>query len=367
MRDYGKWIICIALIIAAISVLSIYSSNYQKEGNFWQSIYKRQMLWTGIGLLLFLFMSNLDYRRLWDLTYFLYGAAVFLLFLVFVSGIVRLGAQRWLRFGWFNLQPSEIAKPVMAVFLARYFSRKSADDISLPVKKFGVFKGLILPFIYVIVPTGLIIQQPDLGSGIIVLLIFMMLVFSAGVQLRYIFLLGLFSCLAVPLGWNFLRSYQKNRILVFLNPEIDPLGAGYTVIQSKIAVGSGGLLGKGWLLGTQSQLHFLPESHTDFIFATFAEEWGFVGCVVLLLLYYLLIRIGINIAVKTNDYFGKMLAVGIVSMLFIQVTVNIAMNIGIAPVVGIPLPLMSYGGSAMLVNFMALGILVSIAKKRAVF
>lgn len=350
-----------------IGILSIYSSNYQKEGLFWQSIYKRQILWAVLGVFLFLLLSNFNYLRFWDVSYILYGLNIFLLFLVFVLGIVRLGAQRWLSLGWFNFQPSEMAKLVMVLFLARYFSTKPAYELSLSINKLGIFNGLILPFIFVIVPAGLIVQQPDLGSAIIVMLIFIALVFLAGVKLRYIFLLILLSGLSLPVAWNFLREYQKNRLLVFLNPYIDPQGAGYTIIQSKIAVGSGGFLGKGWLLGTQSQLHFLPESHTDFIFATFAEEWGFCGSVLLLFLYYLLIKSGINIAMKTNDYFGRLIALGISLMLAIQVAVNIAMNIGLAPVVGIPLPLMSYGGSSMLVTFASLGILVNIAKKRAVF
>lgn len=320
-----------------------------------------------MGFALFLIMSNFNYRRLWDITYILYGVVVFLLFLVFILGIVRLGAQRWLKFAWFNFQPSEIAKLTMVIFLARYFSKKSVDSVLLSVSKFGIFRALILPFIFVSIPLGLIIEQPDLGSGIIVMSIFVAMLFLSGVRLRYVFILLVIAGLSVPVLWNFLRDYQKDRLLVFLNPNIDPLGAGYTVIQSKIAVGSGRFLGKGWLLGTQSQLHFLPESHTDFIFATFAEEWGFIGSIILLVLYYFLIRQGIGIAQKTSDYFGRLLAYGISLMLGIQVVINIAMNLGFAPVVGIPLPLMSYGGSSLLLTFISLGILVNIDKKRAVF
>lgn len=367
MRGNNLTILIVAVLIAVIGVMSIYSSNYQKEGILWQTIFQRQILWIGLGLLLFFYMSNFNYRRLWDITYIVYGVITFLLFLVFVLGIVRLGAQRWLRLGWFNLQPSEVAKLIMVIFLARYFSSKSSSEVSLPVSRYGIFRGLILPFIFIAFPVGLIIEQPDLGSGLLVMFMFIIMVFLSGVRLRYLVILTVFVGLCFPVVWNYLRDYQKDRLLVFLNPNVDPLGAGYTVIQSKIAIGSGQLFGKGWLLGTQSQLHFLPESHTDFIFATFAEEWGFVGCVILLALYYILIRQGIKIASKTGDYFGKLLASGISLMLGIQVFINICMNMGLAPVVGVPLPLMSYGGSSIMTTFVALGILVNINKKRAVF
>lgn len=213
----------------------------------------------------------------------------------------------------------------------------------------------------------MIVEQPDLGSGIILLVLFIAMLYLTNVRLRYIVIFLCVLSLPLPFMWHLLRDYQKDRLLVFLNPNIDPLGAGYTVIQSKIAIGSGWLWGKGWLSGTQSQLHFLPEAHTDFIFATFSEEWGFLGSFTLLFLYFLLIRQGFLIAQRTQDSFGRLLALGVTLMLAIQVTVNVAMNLGMAPVVGIPLPLMSYGGSSILVTFVALGILVNIDKTRAVF
>lgn len=367
MKNHKLIISVITVLICVIGAFSIYSSNYHKQDQFWQLIYKRQIWWIFLGLGLFLIMSNFNYRHLWDITHILYGVVIFLLFLVFILGAVRLGAQRWLRFAWFNVQPSEIAKLIMVIFLARYFSKKSVNDVSLSVSKLGIFRALIFPFIFVSIPAGLIIEQPDLGTGIIIMVIFVAMLFLAGVKLRYIFILLAIAAVSTPILWSFLRDYQKDRLLVFLNPNIDPLGAGYTVIQSKIAIGSGGFLGKGWLLGTQSQLHFLPESHTDFIFATFSEEWGFFGSILLLGLYYFLIKQGIDIAQKTSDHFGRLLAYGISLMLAVQVVINIAMNLGLAPVVGIPLPLMSYGGSSLLITFISLGILVNIAKERAVF
>jgi rod shape determining protein RodA len=282
-------------------------------------------------------------------------------------GSARLGAQRWLKFGWFNFQPSELAKIVMTIFFARYFSRKNADDVSLLSGKFGIFRGLAVPFFFAAIPMGLIVEQPDLGTGMLLLFLFVSMLYLTNVKLRYIIILIVLIIIPLPFMWHFLRDYQKDRLMVFLNPNIDPLGAGYTVIQSKIAIGSGGFFGKGWLLGTQSQLRFLPESHTDFIFATFSEEWGLLGSFGLLFLYYLLIRQGFLIAQRTQDNFGRLMAFGISLMLAIQVIINVAMNIGFAPIVGIPLPLMSYGGSSVFVTFIALGILVNIDKRRAVF
>ncbi len=367
IRSTNFGILIIALLICCLGILSIYSSTHQKEGRLWQDIYKRQIIWVILGACLFLLISNFNYRRLWDATYFLYAAALFLLFLVFMLGVVHLGAQRWLKFAWFNFQPSELAKLVIVIFLARYYSAKSVQDFSLQVNRMGIFQGLLLPFILIIVPAALIIEQPDLGSGLIVMFIFLAMLFLAGVRLGYIISFVSLGIICLPVLWHFLKAYQKERLMVFLNPNIDPLGAGYTIIQSRIAIGSGGFFGKGWLSGTQSQLRFLPEAHTDFIFATFAEEWGFMGSLVLLLLYYLLIRYGLEIARRTSDNFGRLLALGISFMLSIQVFINISMNLGFAPVVGVPLFLMSYGGSSIMVTFISLGILVNIDRTRTVF
>lgn len=367
MRNSFFLLLMIAIIICLIGISSIYSSTYQTDVKPWKDIYQRQVLWVIIGLCFFFLLANFDYRRLWDFTYIFYAAAILLLFLVFVLGITRLGAQRWLKIAWFNFQPSEFAKLILAIFLAKYFSKKSITDTSLLARKYGVLQGIVWPLIFVAIPMGLIVEQPDLGSGLLVLFLFLAILIVTGIKLRHIFLLLIIIALPLPLFWHFLRDYQKERLLVFLNPNIDPLGAGYTIIQSKIAIGSGGLWGKGWLSGTQSQLHFLPESHTDFIFATFSEQWGLFGCIALLFLYYLLVSEGFRIAGRTQDYFGKLLAFGISLMLAIQVFVNVAMNLGLAPVVGVPLPLMSYGGSSVFVTFISLGILASISKRRTVF
>lgn len=356
-------ILLIAVLIAAMGIFSIYSGTYQKEANFWQL----QLTWAILGIVSFLAISNFNYRRLWDGAYLLYVAALVLLLLVFALGSARLGAQRWLRIAFFNIQPSELSKLIVVIFLARYFSGKSVDDVSLSSAKFGIFRGIILPFIFVAIVMLIIIEQPDLGSAMMVFFIFIAMLYLTKVKIRYIVAFLVPAVLSLPIFWHFLRGYQKDRLMVFLNPNIDPLGAGYTLIQSKIAIGSGGFFGKGWLGGTQSQLHFLPESHTDFIFATFAEEWGFLGTAILIILYYLLIREGFSIAQRTQDHFGSLLGFGISLMLSIQIFVNVSMTMGLMPVVGLPLPLMSYGGSSILVTFIALGVLANINKRRAVF
>ncbi len=367
MRNSFFIILAVVLLIGLLGISSIYSSTYQKQGGVWEVIYQRQVLWFILGLILFMVISNLNYRWLWDWTYFLYAAIIIFLLLVFILGAVRSGAQRWLKVFWFNFQPSELAKLIMAVFVARYFSKKSVHEISLLSGKFGIFRGLALPLFFVSVPMFLIVQQPDLGSGVMILFLFLSMLYLTNVKMKYIIIFFVVMALLFPFSWHVLKGYQKERLMVFLNPNIDPLGAGYTIIQSKIAIGSGGFFGKGWLAGTQSQLHFLPESHTDFIFATFVEQWGFLGAAALLFLYSLLIRQGFIIARRTSDSFGRLLAYGISLMLAIQVFINIAMALGLAPVVGLPLPMMSYGGSSVVVTLISLGILVSIDKYRAVF
>ena len=223
MKRSNFVILIIAVLIATIGTLSIYSSNYQKEGELWQDIYKRQIIWIVIGLVMFIIMSNFNYRRLWDWTYFLYTLTIFLLLSVSLLGLVRLGAQRWLRIGWLNFQPSEFTKLIIVIFLARYFSRKDVFDISLLSSKFGIFRGLILPFIFAAIPIGLIIEQPDLGSAIMIFLLFLAVFFLTGVRLRYLFIFLSIVILSLPFLWQFLRDYQKERLLVFLNPNIDPL------------------------------------------------------------------------------------------------------------------------------------------------
>jgi rod shape determining protein RodA len=230
-----------------------------------------------------------------------------------------------------------------------------------------VFWDLIVPLIMTLVPMLLIFKQPDLGTSLLLFGIFLIMLFASALEYRYIFaLIGL--CLAaVPFGWHFLKSYQKDRLLVFLNPNIDPLGAGYTIIQSKIAIGSGQILGKGWLSGTQNQLNFLPERHTDFIFSVIGEEWGLMGALCLVALYFLLIHTSLSIANQVKDKFGMFVSVGIVAILTLQVVINIGMVMGLFPIVGLTLPFVSYGRSSFLIFIIMMGFLLNLSKRRTIF
>ncbi|MCX7661088.1 MAG: rod shape-determining protein RodA [Candidatus Omnitrophica bacterium] len=347
------------LLITLIGISSIYSATYFKKSNLWIL----QLIWLILGSIIFWIMNFFNYRYVWEISFFLYVVCMILLLVVSIYGAVRLGAQRWISILGFNFQPTEFAKLVLVIILARYFSRKSPTQVTLPNKRLGIFKALIFPFILVLLPVILILEQPDLGSALILIFIFVGMIYFADIKSRYIFLFMGLCILSFPIFWHFLKDYQKDRLLVFLNPNLDPLGSGYTLIQSKISIGSGRLLGKGWLSGTQSQLLFLPEAHTDFIFATFAEERGFLGCVLLFSLYYLLIREIIQIGYKASDDFAKLLSLGIGFSLGIQILINISMTMGLLPVVGVPLPFLSYGGSSLVINFLSLGILSNIKSK----
>lgn len=364
MNRFTHKLILLILVIATIGIITIYSSTLNSSSATERLLYLRQIIWFFSGLICLLAISKISYRRLWECAYLFYVIGIVLLLMVAISGLVRLGGQRWLKILWFSFQPSELMKLIMVIFLARYFS-KPGWGLRQDVQEWGFIKAVLVPFAFMSLPMFLIIKQPDLGTAIFLFLIFIAMLFVAQVNFKFILIVLLGIILISPLLWQFLEDYQKTRLLVFFNPNADPLGTGYTIIQSKITMASGGLFGKGWLGGSQSQLHFLPESHTDFIFATFAEEWGFIGSSILLLLYYLLIRYTLMIAQRASDYFGRLLASGVGLTLSIQIFINIAMAIGLAPVVGLPLPLLSYGGSCLLVTFLSLGILINIEKRIA--
>ncbi len=354
-------IVILVLIITALSLFTLYSATHNmpaREG----SVFGRQLIWIICGWLIFFIFSRIYYRRLIGFIYPFYGLLIFFLILVLIIGGARMGAQRWIKLWWFNFQPSEFAKLAIILILSFYYSSKGLYDIALNTRRLSFLKGLVFPFLIILVPFGLILKQPDLGTGLMLSFIFLGMVYYSGVKVRYIVLVLFLGAFMTPWLWNFLKDYQKDRILVFLNPSHDPLGAGYTIIQSKIAIGSGKFFGRGWLSGTQGQLNFLPESHTDFIFCIFAEETGFLGCILLLSLYYFIVRQALKISENADDNFGKLLSFGIALMFSMQVYINISMTLGISPVVGLPLPLMSYGGSSILVTFASLGILKSIER-----
>lgn len=347
------------LIISAIGIANLYSAT-----SSWttaaQPVYLKQFYWLGLGLLVIVSICLFDYRHLEYLSVPLYGGNLLLLLLVLAIGRTSMGATRWIGLAGFNVQPSEIMKIVIIIILARYFSDKAH------LRGFSM-RELMTPGLILGIPALLIMKQPDLGTALLVLCIGGTMALFAGIQRSSMIFLAISGLAAVCGGWFLLHDYQKNRVLTFLNPERDPLGAGYHIIQSKIAVGSGGLNGLGFMKGTQSQLSFLPERHTDFAFSVFAEEWGLSGCLLLLLLYCLIVLWGLHIALRSNDRFGMYLAVGVSAMLFWHIVVNLGMVIGLLPVVGVPLPLFSYGGTSMVTTMTGVGLLMNVGMRRFMF
>ena len=366
MRRYLKiirnvdWTIPIlTLILFTGGVAILYSAAFQKFQETGVHFSLRQILWFSISCIGFIMAAVYPYRKLVHLAYPLYLLNVILLILTLLLGLVRFGAQRWLALGGFIFQPSELAKLIVTLTLAQYMGHNR--------ERISSFRGTLTAAILMGIPLILIAAQPDLGTALTLVPIFFALLLVAEIPLRWIlFWIGLTS-LAAPFLWILLKEYQRDRLIVFLNPNVDPLGAGYTIIQSKIAIGSGGLLGKGWFSGTQNQLNFLPERHTDFIFSVVGEEWGFLGGMILLLLYFLLIRKLVQITQQTNEPYGRLLGVGITTLIAVHILVNIGMTTGVMPVVGLPLPFISYGGSNLLTIMIGLGLMVNIQRNRTIF
>lgn len=361
MRNYTIPI-CVFLV-TALSLFTLYSASYTKGPFGESSVFLRQSLWIFLGWAAYLYFSRLSYRKLSGFIYPFYGSVILSLLLVLIIGGVRFGAQRWIKIWWFNFQPSEFAKLAIILILSRYFSRMGLDEIRLNVGNLSFLKGIFVPFLIIAMPFALIVKQPDMGTALLLIFIFLAMAYLAGVKLRYIISVLALGIAFSPFFWHFLKDYQKDRLLVFLNPNSDPLGAGYTIIQSQIAIGSGRFFGKGWLAGTQGQLNFLPEAHTDFIFGIFSEEAGLLGCALLIGIYFALIQSAFLASERTEDNFGRFFCFGMGLGLALQVYINISMTMGLSPVVGLPLPLMSYGGSSMLMTFIGLGIVQNIIKR----
>ena len=309
------------------------------------------------ALILMVGAALVDIRHWFRAAYWVYAIVLALVVAVDLRGFVGMGAQRWIDLGLIQLQPSELMNVAVVLALARYFHSLSSEEI-------GRIRYLILPALTVGVPAALVLKQPDLGTAVILLLSGAVLYFIVGVRLRYFALTAAAAAAALPGVWHLLRDYQKSRIYTFLDPDSDPLGAGYHILQSKIALGSGGLFGKGFLQGSQSHLSFLPEKQTDFIFTTLAEEFGLVGGLGLLALYSMIIVFGFAIALRSRNHFGRLLGLGIATNLFLSVFINIAMVMGVIPVVGVPLPLISYGGTAMLAVMLGFGLLLNVGVHR---
>lgn len=355
------WItLAITILICVIGITTIYSATRPLSEGLHPPYYLKQIIWLVLGLFALFIMSWIDYIWIERSSRILYVIGLLLLIAVFFLGRTGMGAQRWLNVGPLSFQPSEFFKTVYIIMLAHYLSiTKSPLDAPSLLKIFLLLT--LFPFI-------LLLKQPDLGTALVILMLFLALVTSRGLYKRVAVLVLIISIISLPfLGnifWEGLKDYQKSRLVAFIEPETDPTGIGYQLNQSKITVGSGQFAGKGYMHGTQGPFRFLPEKHTDFIFAVFAEEWGFLGSVLLILLYLALILRGLDTARKAKDDFGRLLALGITFMFIVYLFINIGMTLGLMPVVGIPLPFMSYGGTALLSNLIAVGILINIRTHR---
>ena len=342
-------LILLIAVLAGIGCVMLYSAA---DGSMtpWA---RRHAIRFGGGLVVLLVVAMFDIRFWFRWSYPIYLVGLLLLVAVEVMGVVGMGAQRWIQVGPLTLQPSEVMKVAIVMALARYFHGMSEEEIVRPTKLIG-------PLVLVALPTVLVLKQPDLGTSLILIMVSGVLFFAAGVRLWKFGVVAALGAAAVPVAWQFLHDYQKQRVLTFLNPESDPLGAGYHILQSKIALGAGGMFGKGLLEGSQSHLNFLPEKQTDFIFTMLAEEFGLIGGVALLVLYAIVILYGFAIALRARNQYGRLLAIGLTANLFLYVFINIAMVMGLIPVVGVPLPLVSYGGTAMLAIMISFGLVISV-------
>ena len=346
-------------LICATGLVILYSAvTAGYDGTGLHVLFKKQAIWMGAGFVIMMGSLVIDFRELDKLNLFIFILCVGLLVSTYFFGQMGGGSRRWLVLGFVRVQPSELMKISLIISLASVYS----DNLSQ--EGLG-FRNLIKPAVLCLIPFGLIVNQPDLGTGLLLLLIAGSITLFVKVEKKVFFTLAGIGLSIVPLVWFFgLKEYQKGRILTFLDPDRDPLGAGYHIIQSKIAMGSGMITGKGFLEGTQNALNFLPEQHTDFILSVLAEEWGLVGCGVLLALYFILLFWGLNIAYACRNMFGSILAFGITTMIFWQIFINIGMVMGLMPVVGVPLPLISYGGSSVVTNMVGFGILLNISMRK---
>lgn len=350
---------CASMALAVIGILFVYSAGYRGEGAEAAPFYRRQILWVLVGLVAYAGATWVNYRHLSEQSWWLYAGGVLLLVLVLLFGIRVYGARRWLAFFGLQVQPSEFAKLATILALSRFLGRPDLNRNSIWTL---VTAGAIVAPVFL-----LIAMEPDLGTAAMLLPITFVLLFVAGLPLRRIGALVLVGLLLLPAGWFVLGDYQRERVRVFLDPGRDPLGSGWSKIQSQIAVGSGGLRGKGYLQGTQNVLGFLPRTvaPTDFIFSVIAEETGFAGSMVVLSLYAIVLARGIRTSIKAREKTGQLLAAGMTTLLFSHVFVNIAMTVGLLPVTGLPLPLISYGGSFMVSAMLGLGLIQSVHVRRA--
>jgi len=348
LKNFDYILLTCILLLGLISILSMYSTDGGQILFHTKSHISKFLIF----FILMIFMSFFDIKFWHSFAYFFYVVVLFFLIWASLYGIKASGSQRWINLYFINLQPSELMKIAIIACLAKYFHR-------VQLNKINSFQVMFVSLIILILPIMLVISQPDLGTSILIALSGLVVIWLAGINIKYFIYSFIVLMISMPFAIAFLKPYQKLRILTFLNPDRDPLGAGYQIIQSKIAVGSGGLSGKGFLKGTQSYLEFLPEKHTDFIFTLFAEEYGFLGALGLLLIYIIIIYRILRIGIISRSYFAKLFCYGYGSAIFFYVTVNMSMVLGLLPIVGSPLPIMSYGGSSMLATMIGFAIIMS--------
>jgi rod shape determining protein RodA len=360
VQNFDWILLLLLLLLAGISIINLYSATYAIRDVGGSQVFLKQIYWFLIGFAVFFVMTTFNYFALERLAYPAYIFTIVLLILVLFVGKVTSGSQRWLSLGPVSFQPSELAKIAMVLVLAKFFSEKRGY-------RGYRLRDLWQPFILIAAPSVLILREPDLGTTLLLVAGSFSIILFVKMHWKSLVVLVGSAVSVAPFIWFSLKEYQQMRILTFIRPDMDPFGAGYHINQSKIAIGSGLLWGKGFLHGTQTRLHFLPEQHTDFALSVLAEEWGFVGTAFLLLLYLFLILWGLNIAKVSKDKFGSIMAVGIVAFIFWQIVINVGMVTGLLPVVGIPLLLFSYGGSSLISTMAAMGLLMNISMRRFMF
>ncbi len=355
-----EWLLpLLALGVSGLGAMTVYSATHVPGMHGLSPLALRQLLWLAGGSVAMLAALIFDYRRLERSAFVVYVLVLLAVLAVPVLGRIGGGSRRWIPLGPVSIQPSEFMKLGLVLVLARHFARSYERGLGLG--------AAVVPMLLTAVPAAAILAQPDLGTVAVLGIVALTMLMLGGIRLRWFVLLGVAVAVAAPVAWPHLKVYQQKRILTFVHPEMDPRGAGYHVLQSKIAVGSGMTWGKGFLRGTQNQLNFLPEQHTDFIFSVFAEEWGFVGALVLLALYLALVLRGIVIASRARDRFGVLLVLGLTAIVFWQAVINVGMTTGLLPVVGIPLPFFSYGGSSLLCLLIGIGLTMNVSMRRYYF
>ncbi len=358
-----EWnLVFVILALNVIGLMNLYSATHGPHSQDVQPLFVKQLVFLVTGWSLFFIITFVEYTLVSRVAYFVYFANLGAVLYVTFFGRVALGAQRWIDLGFFSYQPSETMKLAMIMVLSKALSTRSVNGPGMGLKQ------LALPMILMLIPFGLVVEQPDLGTGMMIAAISGSMMLFMKIRKSILAAVIAIGIIAIPVAWEFaLRDYQKNRVINFLSPSNDPKGTGYNSIQSKIAVGSGRLVGKGFQKGTQSQLEFLPERHTDFIYSVLSEEHGLIGSLGTVGLFAVLFIIGLRIASTARDKFGALLVVGVLSYIFWHMFVNIGMVIGLLPIVGVPLPLLSYGGSSMLTTMTGLGLVSSVAYRRYLF